>query len=78
MKQAIICAICEKPKKASESYKIAIADFRLDKGIVDNKGVWYFPKKKVHVCKVCTKRMGYKVKKGITRLLLDNRLNKEL
>jgi len=30
MKIAIICAICEKPKKESETYEVKLIDYRLN------------------------------------------------
>lgn len=68
MKTAILCAICEKPKKESESYAMKIADYRLGypgQKTCEVDAATHKQKtepKKVRVCRTCAKRMGYKVK----------------
>ncbi len=69
-----MCAICEKPKKESESYSVKITDYRLDKVIdysLPNTNIkdQISPTRKVKVCRVCVKRMGYKVKKSAPRVV---------
>ena len=66
MKRAIICAICEKPKRESDTYAVKLTDYRLGSlvGLQTEKPVF----QKVRVCRVCVKRMGYKIKKNATRV----------
>lgn len=79
MKQAILCPICNKYKRFSESYAVNITTYKGFTSEMDDTGILTFSNSaKVRVCRLCIKKMGYKVKKGITKLPLDNRLTKEL
>lgn len=62
MKTAIICGVCLKPKKESDSYTI-----RFINGFDEKKKPTYEIKK---VCRACTKRMGYKVKNPVKKATL--------
>lgn len=70
MKTAIICPVCEKPRKESDSYAVKLVDYRMgiatrnmfSGDIVADKDIKQIQPVKVRVCRVCTKRMGYKVK----------------
>jgi len=66
MKAVIICAICDKPKKFSESYAVKITDYR-DRAykIGTDEGVTTINIRKARACRSCTKKMGYKVKSKI-------------
>ena len=69
MKTAIICPICEKPKRESESYSVKIRDYRLSKIFFDESGERQIIRDaKTRVCRPCTKRMGYKVKKTVAKI----------
>jgi hypothetical protein len=71
MKKAIICYVCGKPKKYSDSYAVKVTDYKTEKEVVmggssGNVAKVYsngiFVENKVRVCRTCVKRMGYKVK----------------
>lgn len=81
MKKAIICAICDKPKKYSDSYALKIISYKYlanPTGEELEEFTTFTKETKVRACRVCIKKMGYHVKKGVTRIPLDNRLTKEL
>jgi hypothetical protein len=72
MKRAIICAICGKAKKYSESYALKIQDFRLYSDFMQDpmfkveengKVEQITGNFKVRACRACIRKMGYKVKK---------------
>ncbi len=57
MKVAIICPVCGKAKRESETYLVKIKDFRPEK-LLDGKPFEY----KSRVCRTDARRMGYKIK----------------
>ncbi len=61
MKRIIICVICNKPKKFSDSYAVKVANYRLERILEPD----YDKYVKARMCRTCTKRLGYKVKKLI-------------
>ena len=66
MKSIIICGICHKPKKYSDSYVMKVEDYSAMKPEFDSVKSDLVPTiKKVRACKPCTRRMGYKVKAGV-------------
>ena len=67
MKSIIICPFCQKPKKASESYRLKVWDYRDSSRLVkeDESGNSSYANpmlRKVSACRNCIKKMGYKVK----------------
>ena len=68
MKLAIICPICLKPKKFSDTYAVRIIDYSKEptKVVEDGKKAKVvFDEKRVRVCRTDAKRMGYKIKPKI-------------
>lgn len=63
MKTAIICAICTKPKKESDSYLVRITDYRMENMKARIEDEPYVYAAKTRVCRTCVKRMGYKTRK---------------
>jgi hypothetical protein len=68
MKVAIICGVCGKLKRLSNSFQVKITDFKGEAkeqiGVVNGKLalVISFPEHKVRVCRDCAVDMGYKIK----------------
>lgn len=65
MKTAIICFNCNKPRRFSDSYAVKITDYSNPielENLGSLESAYIFPQKKVRICRVCIKRMGYKVK----------------
>jgi len=71
MKIAIICAICEKPKKESETYEVKLIDYRLNNATQlearPGRSLIIQQSVVVRVCRTCAKRMGYKVKAPVKK-----------
>ena len=72
MKTAIMCGICEKPCKYSDSYAVKVEDFRvsqllrIDRSIGTSTPVldvqYEAPERKIRACRGCVQRMGYKTR----------------
>lgn len=71
MKSAIVCYVCGKLKKESESYQVKITSYGdslqqqryNDLSIPNTSKKWYATTAiKVRLCRKCTKAVGYKVK----------------
>ena len=65
MKSAVICGICEKPVKFSETYAVKLIDYS-DPIQIDVTGQakpsYVYPERKIRVCRADIKKMKYKVK----------------
>ena len=64
MKRAIICGVCEKPIRESETYAVKITDYRLNDyhiNHLDGHSTAIYVERKIRVCRKCVKKMGYKV-----------------
>lgn len=64
MKVAIVCGICDKPKRYSDSYAIKLTRYLKSESFSDGATPSSKPvTQKIRACRACTKRMGYKIKK---------------
>jgi hypothetical protein len=74
MKTAIICVICDKPKRFSDSYAIKLTKYVNADSTTSSTGTVSFTTAgattlKARACRTCTKRMGYKIKQAKIKVL---------
>jgi len=63
MKTAIMCPVCYKPKRYSDSYAVKIYEYDEPEVLPGgNVIVKTDEPRKIRVCRACVKRMGYKVR----------------
>ena len=74
MKSAIVCYVCKKAKKFSETYAVKITDYSVMPQLTDiQKVVYTFPQLKVRVCRFDIKKMGYKAKTVKPKVKLEKK-----